>query len=351
MRNKNHKSDSPPLGVLALFFVILIFHEAGVEGQDYHFTQYFAAPLLVNPSYTGTSGSDFRFANIYRNQWAKIGTPYETFSTSLDKRLVIMNHIFGIGGALVHDQSSSFNLTADEILLSLSYSLLVNSNQFSFGIQSGFVSRSYDPRGLTFGSQFDPSGEVFDPSLPNLENGLNQKMNYIDINAGLSWRTMFNKITPSAGFSVNHINMPEERFSTSSSGKRLPMKMTLNAQVNLPVNKKFDVTPSLLFNYTAGADELLAGALGGYNVDNAGFPVKRLTAMSMVRVNPVKNIDAFILGGGAEFLNFNLGISYDFNISPLSKVTNFNGAFEISLVYKGHGRNKKTGPQPCNILN
>ena len=46
MRNKNHKSDSPPLGVLALFFVILIFHEAGVEGQDYHFTQYFAAPLL-----------------------------------------------------------------------------------------------------------------------------------------------------------------------------------------------------------------------------------------------------------------------------------------------------------------
>ena len=71
----------------------------------------------------------------------------------------------------------------------------------------------------------------------------------------------------------------------------------------------------------------------------------------MLRLNPVRNIDAFILGGGAELKQFNLGLTYDFNISPLHKVTNFNGAFEVSLIYTGKSRAKNIPSLPCYIIN
>jgi hypothetical protein len=71
----------------------------------------------------------------------------------------------------------------------------------------------------------------------------------------------------------------------------------------------------------------------------------------MFRSNPPRNVDAFILGGGLEFIKFNLGVTYDFNISPLSTITNFNGAFEISLVFTGGRRTRNNVSQPCYIIN
>jgi type IX secretion system PorP/SprF family membrane protein len=337
--------------LIVLSFVVVLLQGTQLKAQDYHFSQFYAAPLLTNPANTGTSGEDLRIANIYRNQWAKIGAPYETFSTSIDKKMIISDQLFGIGGAVLHDQSSSFNLTANEFILSISYSKIINNQQFTIGIQPGFVARSYNLNGLTFGSQFDLSNQLFNSSLPSLENGLDQKLSYFDLNAGISWRTLIKNMIPSAGISVSHLNMPEERFSTSSAGTRLPMRMTFNGELLIPINKKFDLTPCVLYSYTPGANEFLPGSILGYEIGKTNMPVKKLYGVAMFRVNPVRNIDAFILGGGAEFMNFNLGMTYDLNISPLSKATNFNGAFEISLIYTGRGHSQKKTSLPCYILN
>jgi hypothetical protein len=85
---------------------------------------------------------------------------------------------------------------------------------------------------------FDPSSQVFNPNFPNFENGLDEKLSYFDLNAGIFWRTLIRYVMPSAGISVSHLNMPLETFATSSSGKRLPMKLTFNGEVILPVNSK-----------------------------------------------------------------------------------------------------------------
>lgn len=332
-------------------FCVLLFQGTNLQSQDFHFSQFYAAPLLTNPANTGMSGEDTRIAVNYRNQWAKVGVPFETFSASLDKKLVIAGQIFGIGGVVLHDQSSSFNLAANDILLSLSYSKIFNNQQFTFGLQSGFVSKSYDLKGLIFGSQFDHSIELFNESLPNLENGLNDKVNYLDINAGIFWRTLIRYIMPSAGISVSHLNMPVEKFSTSSSGIRLPVRVTFNSEIIVPVNNRTSLTPCMLYSYTPGAYEFLVGGIGNYDIDRFNIPVKEVYAVALLRSNPIRDIDAFILGGGAKFLKFNLGITYDFNISPLRTVTNFNGAFEISLIYTGGKHAQENANQPCYIIN
>ena len=44
-------------------------------------------------------------------------------------------------------------------------------------------------------------------------------------------------------------------------------------------------------------------------------------------------------------------ISATEEINPLSKITNFTGAFEISLVYTGGKHTQKNANLPCYIIN
>jgi type IX secretion system PorP/SprF family membrane protein len=330
--------------IIALFLLNI-----SVQAQDIHFSQFYTTPLLTNPGNTGMSDEDLRIALNYRSQWAKIGNPFKSFYSSLDKKLSISNESFGIGGYIIHDQSSAYNLTADEIIFSLSYSKIIHNQQFSIGIQPGYVYKYYDATGLTFGSQFDATSELFNSNLPSMESGIADNLHYFDLNVGLFWRTLIRGIMPSAGIAIRHVTMPVETFSTSSLETRLPMKLTLNGQVSIPITSKFDIAPSFLYGYTTGTSELLVGGIEGYTIHNFEVPVKKLYAITMFRSNPMSNIDAMILGGGVKFTKFDLGITYDINVSPLSKATNYNGAFEISLIYTGGSHAPKNINEPCYI--
>ncbi len=348
--DKNRPDIKRPYLIILAFIVIFI-QGLNLRAQDIHFSQFYASPLLTNPAYTGMLGGNIRIANIYRNQWAKVGVPFETFSTSLDKKLIISGQSFGIGGFVLHDQSSSFNLSANEFMLSLSYSKIIFNQQFTFGLQPGIVYKSFDLTGMTFNTQFSPSNQLFDATLPSLETGLDDRLNYFDLNAGILWRTLIHNIMTSAGISVSHLNTPVQKFSTSSIGIQLPMRLNFNSEVLVPVNSKINLEPAVYYSYTPGAHEFLLGSAGDYAIPWLNIPVKKLFAVTMFRLNPMRDIDAIIFGGGAEFLNFNLGLTYDFNISPLHRATNFNGAFEISFIYKGRNDAKKSSSQPCYIMN
>jgi type IX secretion system PorP/SprF family membrane protein len=348
---KNNKSHLRCSCSIILVVITAFISQMDLLAQDIHFSQFYAAPLLVNPANTGMSGKDIRVANIYRNQWAKIGIPYETIITSVDKEITIAGRSFGIGGLFLHDRSSSYKLQADEFMLSVSYSTIINNQQFTFGLQPGFVFKSYDLEGITFNSQFNQLSQFFDASMPSLESGLDDRLKYLDLNAGIFWRTIIHDIIPSAGISVSHLNMPLQRFETSSTGKRLPLRLNFSGEVMIPVSSKIDLKPNVLYSYTPGANEFLLGSVGDYSISWSNIPVTKLYAVMMFRLNPVRDIDAFILGGGAELKQFDLGLTYDFNISPLHRATNFNGAFEVSLVFTGKSRVKNITSQPCYIIN
>jgi type IX secretion system PorP/SprF family membrane protein len=322
-----------------------------LNAQDIHFSQFYNAPILTNPANTGMSGENIRVANNYRNQWARIGVPFETFCTSVDKKLVILNHSFGLGGLVIHDQSSSYNLSGNEFMLSFSYSWFFNNQKLTIGLQPGIVYKSYNRKDLTFGTQFDQISELFDSNLPTLESGLDDHLHYFDLNFGIFWSTLMQNYLPSAGISVSHLNMPIQKFSTSSSGTRLPLRISINSEVIVPFSSNINLTPGMLYSYTPGSAEFLLGSTVNYSPAKSVVQMNELYAVAMIRVNPVRNIDALILGGGLKFMNFDLGLTYDLNISPLRKATNFNGAFEISLMYISGRQTRKSTYQPCYIIN
>lgn len=329
--------------------LLVLFVQRSVQAQDAHFSQFNATPIFTNPANTVMSDDNLRIANNYRNQWSRIGVPYKTLYTSLDTRITVANHVFGIGGGIVHDQSSGYSLTSNEFLLSLSYSKYINNNQITIGIQPGFGFKSYNMNGLTFGTQFDAASQVYNTSLPSSENSLGTSLRYFDFNMGINWRTLIRNIMPSAGISISHILKPAVTFSTTSQKEYLPMKLTFNGQVKIPFTSKLDLIPGFLYSSVPGSSELLIGGYEVYAIQDFFLPVKKLYAINMLRVNLFTNIDAVILGGGVRFAKFDLGISYDINVSPLSQASYFNGAFEISLVFTGGNRTGKVVNEPCFI--
>ena len=58
--------------------------------QDLHFSQFFNAPLTVNPANTGfIPDADYRLGAHYRNQWSSIlAKPYKTITSFQDHMTV-----------------------------------------------------------------------------------------------------------------------------------------------------------------------------------------------------------------------------------------------------------------------
>ena len=49
----------------------------GAGAQDIHFSQFFEAPLLRNPSLAGIYTGDIRVQAVYRDQWNSITNAYK----------------------------------------------------------------------------------------------------------------------------------------------------------------------------------------------------------------------------------------------------------------------------------
>ncbi len=349
--NLNNKviSKFTGLNVIIIVIVSLFFFRNSIYAQDIHFSQILSTPVITNPANTGIFDGQLRVTSDYRNQWASIGVPFNTFYTAIDKKLVISNQLIGIGGLILHDQSSGNSLTADKVFLSLSFSKFYKNHQFVIGIQPGLAYDHFSANGITFGSQYDPANSRFDPNLPSQENNLLDNNYYFDLNIGFLWQAHIKNALPVAGISIEHINRPVESFMSNNDSSRMPIKYTFHSQITLPIIAKYDLTPCLLFSHTPGAREFLIGAVGGYSPDNFFIPVKKLYAINLYRLNPERNIDAIIIGGGVKFSKLDVGISYDINVSSLHQATNFNGAFEISLIYTGSGSSAKSVVEPCSI--
>ena len=65
--------------IIAAISVILNLITVMGVAQDYHFTQYNANPLRLNPAMMGAN-SDMRFILGYRNQWSNIQKGFTTYS-------------------------------------------------------------------------------------------------------------------------------------------------------------------------------------------------------------------------------------------------------------------------------
>ncbi len=74
MRNRN------PIRKLIITLALFAGSLAPGFSQDLHFSQFFEAPLLRNPSLAGIFTGDYRIQGVYRDQWNSFTNAYKTGS-------------------------------------------------------------------------------------------------------------------------------------------------------------------------------------------------------------------------------------------------------------------------------
>ncbi|MBX2931231.1 MAG: PorP/SprF family type IX secretion system membrane protein [Chitinophagaceae bacterium] len=328
------------LKIFFLFFAIQLVQS--IHAQDLHFSQYFNAPLLVNPANTGFNPDfDYRVGGNYRNQWSSVTAyPYKTMNIWGDAQLFterFENAWVGVGAAMLQDVAGSGSLTSTQAYASVAYhQLLGYSSLLSAGFNIGFTQKRIDLSKLTFNSQWN--GKFFDINIPSGEPFSYNAVKYLSLQVGVNYSWFVNdNLYLSSGISVSNINRPNESFfSNTKVDTKIKPRYTFFANGSLKVNDVWILNPNFYYSITGSAKEIVFGGLLQRDLSAEGNGSLQLLAGAYYRVS-----DAMIPMIGFDIKNLKITFNYDVTSSSLKSYNNSIGAYEVSIVKNGLYKGKE----------
>ncbi|MFM2386299.1 MAG: hypothetical protein RL660_1056 [Bacteroidota bacterium] len=305
-----------------------------LQAQGLHFSQFYNAPLLLNPANSGLlPDDDYRIGTQYRTQFSTVPVPYRTNNVYGDfgiNRNKNENGWLGVGFGLWDDKAGDGNLRLTKTQLSLAYHVITNDySMWSVGLGGAYVTRSINFSNLTFLNQWDEFS--FNNDLPNQENVRVGNVSYIDANVGAKY--LYGKddrFNITVAGSVLHVNQPRESFLVGGTN-RLGMRPVLNVEANFKSGENLIFSPSVYYTSQKRASELLFGTMTTTNLSRKRYMNNDRNELLIGAYHRLS--DALIVAGGYNFNNFRFMCSYDYTISKLASANSGYGALEFSLGY------------------
>lgn len=319
--------------IKSIFVVAIIFLTLQASGQDLHFSQYFNAPLLVNPANTGFNPDySYRIGGNYRTQWANVGTPYNTMGIWADSKVLedrFENGWLGVGGSLIKDVAGAGTLTKTGAYGSIAYHQMLGYNSLlSGGFTLGYVQNSIDISKLNFDNQWN--GKFFDITIPSNEPFAYSQVGYLDLNVGLNYAYFASdNIYLNAGVSLMHVNRPQASFfSTSNIDNRLKRRYTAFANASIKIQNLWIVNPNIYISKMGASWETVLGVNANRNLSGDG-------EQQLILGLYYRNHDALIPMLGYQLNDLKFTINYDATVSTLGNLNGTRGAYELSIVKSG----------------
>jgi type IX secretion system PorP/SprF family membrane protein len=308
--------------------ILFVLYVSVSFAQDPEFSQYYAAPLTLNPAFTGTA-SDHRFIANHRNQWPNITNGFVTSALSYDYNLEHLNS--GLGLMVITDKAGTANLKSTVFNFQYAYKVSLKDKWvLSSGLNFGIGNRSVDFNKLVFGDQlqFDADGSTpsSDPVFSN-----QQSSTYFDFGGGmLAYNRKF-----WFGFSAWHLNRPNRSLINEEA--QIPVKTSLHGGIRIPLyhgvfkkDRIAAIMPSFVYKHQGNFDQLDIGTYFLYEpvifgLWYRGIPIKQ---------NSLDNVsqDAVVVILGFQLTKVELTYSYDLTVSELGPISG--GAHELALKFK-----------------
>jgi len=310
----------------ALITGILLLLALNVSAQDLVFSQFFSAPLQLNPAFAGSSFSS-RITTNYRNQWPGWPNAYRSYHLGYDQWVEGLNS--GIGLNLSADDAGNGLYRTTRATASYSYQVQMDDRwHFRLGMDAGIVQQRLNWNALVFGDQLNPVTGAVDgagnPYLSGETPPLQLSSMAPDIAAGLLiFSSSFH-----AGIALMHVNTPDINYLRINNNLQggLPMRLTVHSGVEIPLNQgnigQIDafISPNVLFSTQGGFTQLNGGVYAG---------IDKILGGVWYRHTP-GNPDALILMGGFRQGIFKLSYSMDLTISRLASAGT-GGGHELAM--------------------
>jgi type IX secretion system PorP/SprF family membrane protein len=312
------------------------------KGQDPQFTQFYANPLYLAPSFAGATQQD-RITAAYRNQWPElVSGVFVTYSFSYDHFFENFNS--GVGVLIMKDVAGTGDLGITNAGLQYSYDITINKQ---FHLRPG-IHFNYTQQGLNF-SKLTWNDELANPGGGTIEQPPSPSKPDVDFAASLLGYTERFWL----GFAVDHMLRPN--YGLYNNDVRWPVKVSAFGGYQIIKRSKLvnpiDETVSLAFYFRhQHVYTQLDVGLYWYKAPlilglwYRGIPFLK-GKDEQYQKDPRGDALAFLVGYKMDQLR--VGYSYDFTISNL--VSSTGGAHEVIVTYEFKTTRKKQKARmiPC----
>ena len=319
------------LKILLFLTFLTFYHNTQVICQDLNYTQFFNAPLNLNPAFTGINeGLKVRFQ--FRDQWPKLPVDFKSFYFSAD---IGDRNLPGAGGLgiVVSSDNPGYGLI-NTLNLGLTFAVNLPLTELSLiqvGMKAGLIQKKINWNDLTFSDQLDNRlGAIYNTDYTNPESGKRIAPDFA-VGGIVLFTNPNGNLSGDAGVAVDHLFRPDISFYETEDSK-ISRKWTIHGDFYFSqVQRGGDPMKFLLATAFINQDKFNSLQVGlnilKYNIYLGGWYRGTLNGPAP------NNIIAVTAGCKIPFapdLTAKFMYSYDIQISGALQGTG--GAHEISLV-------------------
>lgn len=236
-----------------------------LSAQDLHYSQFYNAPLAVNPALTGIFKGDKRVSVSLRDQWRSVPVPWFTMSLGYDMKIYPKRSdktFFGAGAYFNFDRQGDSKLQLLNLNLSGSITRILNErNLITGGLLLGIANRGFDFDALVWDNQFVP-GQGFNTSLASGEDFDFEQFTYLETALGLNYRYQRSSRTKlDLGIGAFHLAPPNSSYVDRTAKANIPVRLSIYGIGTIQLTEKLDLQLDALYQKQDAYDELL---IGGY---------------------------------------------------------------------------------------
>lgn len=321
--------------LIIIFFIVICFSN-NIKAQDPQFSQFYASPLYLSPSFAGSTDGSRAILN-FRDQWPAIPGSFITTAFSFDHFVPQLSSGFGL--LVMQDRAGTGHLRSTNVGVQYAYQFRIAKKwQVRPAMHFYKSSRGIDFNKLVFSDQMSFSG-----TLPgSVEVPPLKTVSYSDFATSL----LLYSEKFWTGLVIDHLITPNQSIIDGISP--IPTKYTFHGGYKYYLNGKTSdyneesITSAYNFRSQGKYDQLDIGMYWTRIPIILGAWYRGIPLFKAYKKGYANN-DAFVLLFGYQFKNFKIGYSYDITISRL--IANTLGSHEISLIYEfnqNQKRNKKT---------
>lgn len=323
---------------LVMVLCLLVFYL--VNGQDTRFSQYYQAPIYLNPAFTGATGQARVGAN-FRQQGTGSQFSYTTVAAYGD--YYFKDYYASIGLLFISEKDEYSGFSKNVVALPFSYDFSINDHiTIKPALQVSYTRQAIDFGSFLFSDQINNDGTISGGSGEPL--AVSNQLDYFDLAGGVlvfseDWWI---------GYSMH--NLLENNISyIEGNTTTLPMRFSVHGGIKIDLDgpyriTKIDKTLMPTFNFVAQ---------GPYNQLDGGLiaSIQPVLFGAMYRgvPNPFYKGDYSAISWivGLDMHDFNVGYSYDM---PLGNSVNPGGTHEISLSFLFDTSNPNATPRSMKRL-
>lgn len=291
--------------------------------QDPQFTQFFANPVYVSPSYAGAS-KGHRFVLSYRDQWSVMPNMYRTLSASYDISVPSLRSGFGV--FVLGDVAGEGNLGTIYGGVVYSYSVPMGGDwSFRPGIGFYVLQRSVNYSKLVWGNQLTDPDRTAAQSFR--KPGLNSVYG-IDASSAL----LFHSSNAWVGGTWDHMLKPRDSFFEDVEA-RIPWKFSVHGGYRFVLHS--DYRKGVDQSLSVAANVRLQDRFSQAEIGTYWFRYPLLLGVWYRGIPLVKEYmgsDALALMAGLRFSRIQLVYSYDLTVSHLGPQSG--GSHELTVTYE-----------------